>query len=314
MTDTVTLAVPCRTDEPALGRTLTAAWQSLRQAAPDADVEVLVCVNGPGAAETPALADLRSFARDLGAPLVEVDLDGDEAVLPSPSGALVVRALRTRRAGKALAWTRLRQVARGAVAIFLDADVSFAPETMAQLFATLAAHPEAVLASARTTCAPRPTTFEAIMAAPYGVAFSNLSPQLYAARTALLPVAMPEGLIEPERWLELVLGRDRVFHAPGARVAVRLPGSLADFFRQRIRIEIGKIQLAVDYPGLATRGTPQPSARAAATTLDAAALARLGAYVALRSVAHVIASVRYRLGWTSGVWIKAESTKDWSDG
>jgi hypothetical protein len=303
-----------RPGEVMLFRTLAAAWQSLCQAAPGADVEVLVCLNGPGTTEPPALVDLRSFARDRGVRLVEVDLDADTAAATSPPGAPVVRALRTRRAGKALAWTQLRQVARGTVVLFLDADVSFAPETMSQLLRTLAAHPEAVLASARTTCAPRPTPFEAIMAAPYRVAFSNLSPQLYAARTARLPVAMPEGLIEPERWLELVIGRDRVVHAPGAGVTVRLPGSLVDFFRQRIRIEMGKVQLARDYPGLAARGTPQPYARAAATTLDAAGLARLGAYVALRSVAHVVASVRYRLGWTAGVWIKAETTKDWSGG
>ena len=308
---TITLAIPCRTDEPALGRTLAAAWDALRQAAPDADVEVLVCLNGSDDVDPPALGDLRAFAAARGAILAEVDLD---AGAEPPSAPTAVGALRTRRAGKALAWTRLRQASRGAITFFLDADVAFAPETMAQLLDTLAAHPDAVLASARTTCAPRPTAFERIMAAPYGVTFSNLSPQLYAARTALLPIAMPEGLIEPERWLELVVGRDRVVHAPGAQVAVRLPGSIDDFFRQRIRIEMGKVQLALDYPGLAGRGTLQPYARAAATSLDAAALARLAAYIALRSVAHAIASVRYRLGLTTGVWVKAASTKDWSGG
>jgi hypothetical protein len=310
--DTITLAIPCRTDEPALGRTLAAAWDAARQAAPDADVEVLVCLNGPDQAEPRALADLRSFAQARGVALVEVDLD--DAAMARPSEPAAVVALRTRRTGKALAWTHLRQVAHGTVTYFLDADVAFAPETMAQLLDTLAARPDAVLASARTTCAPRPTAFERIMAAPYGVTFPNLSPQLYAARTALLPIAMPEGLIEPERWLELVVGRNRVVHAPGAQVAVRLPGSIDDFFRQRIRIEMGKVQLALDYPGLAARGAVQPYARAAATSLNPAELARLAAYIALRSVAHVIASVRYRLGYTAGVWVTATSTKDWGGG
>jgi hypothetical protein len=122
---------------------------------------------------------------------------------------------------------------------------------------------------------------------------------------------MPEGLIEPERWLELVLGRERVVRVPAARVAVRLPGSLADFFRQRIRIEMGKVQIAREYPGLGARGAPQPRARAALASLGPAGLARLGAYLALRSVAHAIAWWRYRRGDTAAIWRQAASTKRW---
>src|SRR5439155_7185333 len=117
----------------------------------------------------------------------------------------------------------------------------------------LAVHPAAVLASAKTTCVARPGLFERIMAAPYGVDFPNLSAQLYAARVEALPAAMPEDLIEPERWLELVLGRERLVRVPGVLVAVRLPGTLADFWKQRVRIEMGKVQLAHAYPGLAAR-------------------------------------------------------------
>src|SRR5207247_453634 len=118
--------------------------------------------------------------------------------------------------------------------------------------------------------------------------FPNLSPQLYAARVAPLPPAMPEDLIEPERWLELVLGRDRIVRVPAARVAVRLPGTLPDFFRQRIRIEMGKVQLARQYPELAARGAPQPRARAALASLGPAGLARLAGYLGLRSAAHAV--------------------------
>jgi hypothetical protein len=149
------------------------------------------------------------------------------------------------------------------------------------------------------------------MAAPYGVAFPNLSPQLYAARVAALPGAMPEDLIEPERWLELVVGREQIVHAPAAEVAVRLPGTLPDFFRQRIRIEMGKVQLARQYPGLAARGAPQPRARAAVESLGPAGLARLVAYLGLRSAAHVVAWWRYRRGATAGIWRQAPTTKSW---
>ena len=87
-------------------------------------------------------------------------------------------ALHCRRAGKPLAWNVLRQRARGELAIFMDADVTFTPHAFGLLLGALAAHPEAAIASGKTTCAPRRGLFEAIMAAPYAVDFPNLSPQL----------------------------------------------------------------------------------------------------------------------------------------
>jgi hypothetical protein len=307
----VTLAIPCRTDEPALGRTLAAAAASWRLAPAFADhgLEVLVCLNG-GDGDQPR-ADLRAFAASTGAPLVELDVDqARPAVLPPCREPLSVAALITRRAGKPIAWNLLRRHARGSLALFVDADVSFAPASFGSLLAALAAAPEAALASAKTTCAPRPGLFEGIMAVPYAIDFPNLSAQLYAARLVALPAAMPEDLIEPERWLELVVGRERVVRVPGVRVAVRLPGTLADFFRQRIRIEMGKVQLAREYPGLEARGAPQPRL-GAALGLDLASLARLTTYVGLRGAAHLVAWWRYRRGHTAGIWRQAASTKSW---
>ena len=312
MTELVTLAVPCRSDEPALGRTLAAALASWRHVPESAThgLEVLVCLNGADA-RRPREA-LLAFARAAGVPLAEVDLErADGAGLAPPASALTVAALVTRRAGKPIAWNALRRRAHGTLALFVDADVSFAPDAFALLLGALAASPHAALASAKTTCAPRAGLFEGIMAAPYGVDFPNLSPQLYAARVAALPPAMPEDLIEPERWLELVLGRDRIVRVPAARVAVRLPGTFPDFFRQRIRIEMGKVQLARQYPELAARGAPQPRARAALASLGPAGLARLAGYLGLRSAAHAVAWLRYRRGATAGIWRQAATTKEW---
>ena len=312
MSELVTLAVPCRSDEPALGRTLAAALASWRRAPASAThgLEVLVCLNG---ADGPRpRADLLAFARDAGAPLAEIDLErGDGAASAPPASALAVAALVTRRAGKPIAWNALRERARGALALFVDADVSFGTEAFGLLLGALTASPQAALASAKTTCAPRAGIFEGIMAAPYGVDFPNLSPQLYAARVAALPPAMPEDLIEPERWLELVLGCNRIVRVPAARVAVRLPGTLPDFFRQRIRIEMGKVQLARQYPELAARGAPQPRARAALASLGPGGLVRLAAYLGLRSAAHAVAWWRYRRGATAGIWRQAATTKRW---
>jgi hypothetical protein len=97
-------------------------------------------------------------------------------------------------------------------------------------------------------------------------------------------------------------------------VAVRLPGTLGDFFRQRIRIEMGKVQIGREYPGLAARAAPQPRARAALRSLDAAGVARLAAYLTLRSAAHAVAWWRYRRGGTAGIWRQAATTKSWGAG
>ncbi len=311
----VTLAVPCRTDEPELGRTLAAAWASWTAApqSDDADLEVLVCLNGADSDEAPALRDVRAFAAAHGAVAVQQDLDAGGAVPPPASGRLDVRVLRTRRAGKPIAWNVLRHAARAPVALFLDADVAFAPDTFGLLLDALEATPDAVLASPKTTCAARPTAFERIMAAPYRVDFPNLSGQLYAARVRELPAVMPDDLIEPERWLELVVGKELVVRNPEARVVVRLPATLRDFFRQRIRIEMGKVQLAHDYPGLERRGQPQPRGRVARANLSTPDLARLAVYVGLREIAYVIAWWRFRNGGVEGVWRQAASTKHWDD-
>src|SRR6185295_6139859 len=116
------------------------------------------------------------------------------AAAPPAPGIVSVSALLEPRIGKPIAWNVLRASARAPLALFMDADVGFAPETVGLLLDTLEAHPAAAIATARTTCAPRPGLFESIMAAPYGVEFPNISPQLYAGRLAVLPATMPEDL------------------------------------------------------------------------------------------------------------------------
>jgi hypothetical protein len=308
----VTLAVPCRTDEPALGRTLAEAWASW-QAGPAAvhALELLVCLNGePG--DGRALRDLRAFAAAHGveAALIDLEAGGTAAHLPVDRG-LVVAALCMRRAGKALAWNVLRGRARAPAMLFMDADVSLGPGAFGLLLDALADHPQAVLASARTTCAARPTWFEAVMAAPYAIDFPNLSPQLYAARTEVLPATMPDDLLEPERWLELTVGADRIVRPPGARVVVRLPATLRDFWRQRVRIEMAKVQLAAEHPHLAGRGAVQPGIAAVLRRLGPADLARLGIYLALRESAHAVAKRWYARGRSGDVWRQSGSTKRW---
>ena len=310
---TVTLAVPCRTDEPALGPTLAAAstsWQAAPQAR-QSDIEFLICLNGdaPGRA---ALEQLYAFAHSLGAVprLVDLDAPTDDGLAAARAASRVV-ALRTRRQGKAPAWNALRQHARGAAMLFMDADVSFAADAFGLLLAALDGRPDAVLASGKTVCDRRSTLFEGVMAAPYGVDFPNLSPQLYAARTELLPARMPDNLLDPEHWLELTVGADRIVRVPDARVVIRLPATLGDFFRQRVRIEMAKVQLAAEHPGLAGRGAVQPSLGDVLRALGPADLLRLAVYLGLRRAAHAVARRRYGRGRTTDLWPQAGSTKRW---
>jgi hypothetical protein len=304
----VSLAIPCRTDEPALGRTLAAAWAGL--AAAGVVAQTLVCLNGVRASASEVRRDVDAAAARARRRVVAYDVDaGGEPPAAEPDAVVV---LSTRRTGKAIAWNVLRARLATDVAVFLDADVELGPDTIGLLLDALAAAPAAAIASPKTSCAARATAFERIMAAPYGIDFPNLSGQLYAARVARLPARMPEDLIEPERWLELEVGRDALVREPRARVVVRLPATLRDFYRQRVRIEMGKVQLAREYPELARRGNPQPRLRAALRSLAPPDLLRLGVYLALRESAHVVARRRYRPGAVADAWVQAASTKRWT--
>jgi hypothetical protein len=290
------VAIPCRTDEPALGATLAAVWRDWSERADGAaaGLDVFVCLNGADPPDGGAAADVARFR-------------AAHATQP-----VHVHVLRSAPPGKARAWNVLRRRCDRPLIIFLDADVAIAPGTIPRLLAALAAAPEAVLATPRTRCAPRPGCFEAVMAAPYAVPFPNLSGQLYAARTAALPPAMPECLLEPERWLELVVGPERVRHVAEAEVVVRLPATLRDFGRQRVRIEMGKVQLRRDFAGLLERSAAQPGVGRVLRATSPAGLVRLGAYLALREACHLVAAWRYRSVEDPSAWPQARSTKQWT--
>src|SRR5262249_34818427 len=146
----VTLAVPCRRDEPALDRTLDAAWASWRRTARPA-LEILVCLNGRGG-EGPRDA-CATLARRTGAGFAEMDVDHATSRLPARgTEALSVAVLSTAREGKAIAWNVLRARARGGMVVFTDADVGFTPDALGLLLDALDAQPDAVVASAKTTC------------------------------------------------------------------------------------------------------------------------------------------------------------------
>ncbi len=311
----VTVAIPCRTDEPSLGMVVDQVLANCRGAGflGQSSLEWLVCVNGAGVGpDCRPVAALRERCAAHGIPLEESCIDGDVAPAPAtpPRGVALARLFVTSAEGKAGAWNLLRAAAAGDPVFMCDADVTFGPDAFARLWTGLRADPEVAVYSPKTDCRHDGSLLERIVAGPFRLDCPNLSGQLYAMRPHRVPRHMPEDLIEPERWLELAVGAERVGRDPRARVYVRLTSTLGDFFRQRVRIEMGKVQLRRVYPALLPRSRPQPGVRAA-WSLPAAERARLLAYVALRTAAHAWAWWRYRWGEVEGIWRQARTTKIW---
>lgn len=311
--DLVTVAIPCRADEPSLGLVIDEVLSNCRRAGflDGAALEVLVCINGADRqVECAPVRALRERCRVHGIPLSEAWVAEEPPARVRGTDRVVVRVFLTARDGKARAWNLLRTACHGDPVFVCDADVTFSPDAFARLHAGLSADSRLAVYSPKTDCRHDGTLLERIVAVPYRLDFPNLSGQLYAMRPGRVPWPMPEDLIEPERWLELEVGPERVGRDPEARVYVRLTATLADFFRQRVRIEMGKIQLERVYPHLLRRSRPQPGARAAWALARREQVA-LAAYVGLRSVAHAWAWWRYRRGELQGIWRQARTTKRW---
>src|SRR5262249_22003551 len=160
-------------------------------------------INGVAADGSTAADALRRLAASRGVGLREIAVGARNAKEEAADDPAAITLLHSRAAGKALAWNTLRRCARGALVIFLDADVQGGPDALERLVGALGAAPDAVPAGGRTIAPPRWGWFGRVQATPYEVVSPTLSPQMYAARRRLPPPAMPEDLLEPERWLEL---------------------------------------------------------------------------------------------------------------
>lgn len=310
----VTVAIPCRADEPSLGLVIDQVMANCRRAAfwGRAAFELLVCVNGAQRRkDARPIETFRERCRAHDMPLEEVWVCGGRHPAPvTPTAALSARLFVTGVGGKARAWNLLRAAAAGDPVFVCDADVTFSKDAFSHLYDGLSADPDLVLYTPKTDCRHEGGLLERIVAAPYRLEFPNLSGQLYVMSSHGAPRRMPEDLIEPERWLELEAGPQRVGRDPRARVYVRLTATLPDFFRQRVRIEMGKIQLQREYPHLLARSRPQPRGHDV-WSRPVSERAALGAYLALRTIAHAWAWWEYRRGGLETVWRQARTTKRW---
>lgn len=233
----ITIAVPCRSDEPGLLRTLDALAQAIRPLEERGhEVSFSVCVNGPSG---PAHAQAETFRAGAG------------------RGRMTIFDLE--KADKAAAWNRLRGACETEWILFCDADVEPMPDALTCLAESLETRPDATVATARLEPDLAGASFVAKAAAlPHRFDFGVVRGPLYLLRTDALS-RMPDGLLLEDAWLSAELGArgaGSVLSVWSAVVRYRPAHTLGDYFRERLRTEAGKIQIRADRSRRGIEHTP----------------------------------------------------------
>lgn len=300
--DAITVAVLCRADEPALERTLRSLGDAAeRLARAGREVAYAICVNGPSGSGAALAAAEAMAARH------------------APGR---VRVLTDARADKARAWNLVRTGCVTPLIAFCDADVEVASDALEKLVATLDAAPEVQLASARQVPifgpfvseadagSQRQPTFVARAAAiPYRFDFQVVGGRLYVMRTAAVE-RMPEGLLLEDGWLSATLGNDVLRTVADAEVRFHPPTTLADYFRERMRTEAGKLQIREQRrdQGRARQPIARYRWRAMIAVLRVEDIPLLAVNLGVRGAARALAEVAARRG-RSVPWAPIASSK-----
>lgn len=303
MAPVLTIGVPASTSEDDLPATLASLYASAVETG--ADIEVMVAVNGPDES-APAVTGVETFARAQGLPLV----GPDEA---PPAAGACVRLLRLAPRSKVAAWNAIRAAARAPIIVFADADVRVAGAAIPLLVARLEKAPELAIVAGREAAMvlPGDGLVAKVAALPHRFDFGNVPGRLYALRVAALPEAMPPTVLHEDAYLTVRLGRERFAKEHDAVVYLRPPTTWREYMRQRVRNEVGKLQLTHEFPELhRAHGFGRYPWR---RFLSEIAL-REYPLVALSMVARVVARARalrqIKHGFRAG-WAVLPSTKRW---
>lgn len=268
----VVVAVPCHRDEPGVAATVRALLASAERL--EQPWRLVVCVNGPASTTSPAADSL--------------------AALP-----VTVRYLDV--GSKPAAWTVLRHEPAD-VHVFADADVTVNPWALPALVDALGA--KGVVGAAAKQDHVGDGLVARVARVPHRLAWGGILGTLYAARSDALPDEMPGDMLLDDAWVFAHLqAAGRVAQVPLATATVQLPTRLRDLWRQRVRAEAGKQQLAA--LGLPTAPAP-PEARSVYRTLVAYP-PREWPFVAALAALKAAAALRARRGAVA--WKPAESTK-----
>ncbi len=256
----LSLAIPCRADEPSLVETLESLLIACRYSAPQLPpiTELLICMNGlvPDR-ECAALTATRAFCRRHDIPLHEywlADRENSSEVGPAIDADLIAtdslpipmcRVLLTERRGKPLAWNVLWSQASGTSVLFCDADVRVDQEAVRLLQARLAEAPHLSVVAAREVPVlnGRGTLWSRMAALPYRFDFGNAGGRLFVICKDALPGTMPEDLLLEDAWLTVAVGKTRVAKEWQAQVYFLPPATGRDYFAERVRTEGGKLQI-----------------------------------------------------------------------
>lgn len=260
---TLSVAIPCRADEPGLAPMLDSLLAACRSSRlPSGCVrEVLICLNGVEA-DCPcgALLAVRDFCMRHEIAIQEVDLSASQERAPhkqhSAGEGLSCLVLLAGWRGKPKAMNALWQWAQGEAVLFCDADVRVDPEAVFHLYNRLQQQQQLRLIAAREvpTLEAGKSLWSRMGALPYRFNFGNAGGRLFLIRRAALLSPMPEDLLLEDAWLTVAVGKQYVFKEMRARVFFVLPKTWRDYFAERVRMEGGKIQIRRQHPGLLAQG------------------------------------------------------------
>ena len=286
MNERLSVAIPCRVDEPGLRATL----ESLRVACghsallPGLVAELVICINGvtPETRCVP-LMTVRDFCARYQVPLeerwvepetlrtkgrngerengrtgerergeIEAFPDSSLSVVPFPRCTVLL----TERRGKPPAWNTLWQWAKSDLVLFVDADVRVDSEAVYHLWARLQREPHLQLVAAREVPVLQDggTMWSRMGAIPYRFNFGNAGGRLLMLRKEALTEGMPEDLLLEDAWLTVAVGRSRVAKEMQAQVCFLPPATGCDYFAERVRTEGGKLQIRRLHKGLLAAG------------------------------------------------------------
>lgn len=302
------VGVPASATEPDVAGTLASVRASADAAG--GAYEIVVAVNGPDE-PSPALLGARAFAAAASLPLVEGD--GPAAVRP---GRPIVRVLRLAVRSKVVAWNAIRAASRAPIIVFTDADVRLAPDAVGLLLARLAATPALAVAAGCEVAAlaPGDGLVAHLAALPHRFDFGNVPGRLYALRTAALGEPMPTHVLHEDAYLSVRLGRARFVKVEGACVYLRPPTTWREYLRQRVRNEVGKRQLAAEFPDLLrAHGFGVYPWHAFLTGIRVREYPLVLLSLLSRLIARVGAGRESRHGFDRG-WATLPSTKAWTGG
>jgi hypothetical protein len=244
--DGLTIGILCRSDEKLVTQTLASLLRSVRdlQTSWHGWVHMIVFVNGVRGEPDRVLGQVRRFCEESSLPLeIRTWPDVEEKSAPEK---IVLSLFRSEREGKAFACNAVLQAARSDLLIFCDADVIVGLSALRWLVADANLYPEADCISAKEVAllGDSGSWIRRISSLPYRAEFWNLTGRLYLLRRgALGEKGFPEEAPNEDIWLNHHIAPERFRKNYDAQVFFYPPGTLRDFFHQRVRDEIFKLHL-----------------------------------------------------------------------